>query len=605
MGTGFTIDTPIKVAKFGISSVISLVDDHLIEQMRRRYCALHGETFEPIADSEKDHRALRITAYLNLLDLIVGRQIGEMKWQSFDGVSDLSLYFDRMHDQSDLKRAYQEMLLMDEGANKVVRSDYLRTCVVAGSIDVNIMTKADRENSFKGEKLPREFSDALAALRGYANSSLRSSVIFSAGLNPYLYSYVAEFDDFYAGIGESPRKKVVLKVSDFRSASIQARTLAKKGVWVSEFRVESGLNCGGHAFPTAGHLLGPILDEFKHKKRELIDQLFPIYQSALLKGNRIAPSEPYPVLVTAQGGVGTAEEHDFLLEHYDVHSVGWGTPFLLVPEVTAVDQSTLDALLAKDKDVYLSDSSPLGVPYYNLRNSASEEKRSSRIDARKPGSPCLNKHLALNTEFGEPLCVASREYQRKKLKEIQKLDLSASDFAAKTAPILEKSCICRNLGDGALLKYGITVKKTELTPAICPGPNIAYFSRVCSLSEMVGHIYGRISVFNPRESRPHMFINELRIYADYFIERLRRASPSPANKEIHYFMEFKQNLLSGIAYYAELLRTMRMASTISSDNFASALTSLSKQLELIRVPEPTPDAVLEANVMLSVSNRFQ
>jgi hypothetical protein len=28
-------------------------------------------------------------------------------------------------------------------------------------------------------------------------------------------------------------------------------------------------------------------------------------------------------------------------------------------------------------------------------------------------------------------------------------------------------------------------------------------------------------------------------------------------------------------------------------------------LELIRVPEPTPDAVLEANVMLSVSNRFQ
>lgn len=101
-----------------------------------------------------------------------------------------------------------------------------------------------------------------------------------------------------------------------------------------------------------------------------------------------------------------------------------------------------------------------------------------------------------------------------------------------------------------------------------------------------------------------MFINELRIYADYFIERLRRASPSPANKEIHYFTEFKQNLLSGIAYYADLLRTMRMASTISSDNFASALTLLSKQLELIRVPEPTPDSVLEANVMLSVSNRF-
>ena len=33
MGTGFTIDTPLKVARYGISSVISLVDDVLIEQV--------------------------------------------------------------------------------------------------------------------------------------------------------------------------------------------------------------------------------------------------------------------------------------------------------------------------------------------------------------------------------------------------------------------------------------------------------------------------------------------------------------------------------------------------------------------------------------------
>jgi hypothetical protein len=46
-------------------------------------------------------------------------------------------------------------------------------------------------------------------------------------------------------------KKIILKVSDFRSAMIQellARTL------VSEYRIESGLNCGGHAFATEGHL---------------------------------------------------------------------------------------------------------------------------------------------------------------------------------------------------------------------------------------------------------------------------------------------------------------------------------------------------------------
>ncbi|MDZ7615176.1 MAG: hypothetical protein U5K51_16885 [Flavobacteriaceae bacterium] len=37
---------------------------------------------------------------------------------------------------------------------------------------------------------------------------------------------------------------------------------------------------------------------------------------------------------TVQGGVGTAEEHEFLLTHYQADSVGWGTPFLLVPEAT-------------------------------------------------------------------------------------------------------------------------------------------------------------------------------------------------------------------------------------------------------------------------------
>ena len=38
MGTGFTIDTPLRVAKYGISSAISLVDGVLIEQMRKFYC---------------------------------------------------------------------------------------------------------------------------------------------------------------------------------------------------------------------------------------------------------------------------------------------------------------------------------------------------------------------------------------------------------------------------------------------------------------------------------------------------------------------------------------------------------------------------------------
>jgi hypothetical protein len=38
MGIGFTLDTPLRVSQYGISSVISLVDDLLIEQVRRDWC---------------------------------------------------------------------------------------------------------------------------------------------------------------------------------------------------------------------------------------------------------------------------------------------------------------------------------------------------------------------------------------------------------------------------------------------------------------------------------------------------------------------------------------------------------------------------------------
>ncbi len=58
----------------------------------------------------------------------------------------------------------------------------------------------------------------------------------------------------------------MLKVSDFHSAAVQGKFLAKRGLWVSEFRIESGLNCGGHAFATKGQLLGPILEEFQQKR---------------------------------------------------------------------------------------------------------------------------------------------------------------------------------------------------------------------------------------------------------------------------------------------------------------------------------------------------
>ena len=57
MGIGFTVDTPLKIAKYGVSSVISLVDDTFIEQMRKYHCEQAGHPYEEI--SRKDIYPLR------------------------------------------------------------------------------------------------------------------------------------------------------------------------------------------------------------------------------------------------------------------------------------------------------------------------------------------------------------------------------------------------------------------------------------------------------------------------------------------------------------------------------------------------------------------
>src|SRR5690606_11704905 len=129
------------------------------------------------------------------------------------------------------------------------------------------------------------FSDASAALRGFALSNLKSSLVISAGLNPRLFSYMAEFDQFLPDANGDFTKRVILKVSDYRSAFIQSKILAKKGICVYEYRIESGLNCGEHAFATEDYLMGPILEEFRSKKDELHQELLTLYTEALVQRN--------------------------------------------------------------------------------------------------------------------------------------------------------------------------------------------------------------------------------------------------------------------------------------------------------------------------------
>ena len=132
------------------------------------------------------------------------------------------------------------------------------------------------------------------------------------------------------------------------------------------------------------------------------------------------PENPPPVKITAQGGVGTSEEHNFLLNHYAIDSVGWGSPFLLVPEVVNVDDHTLSLLaVAKEDDLYLSKVSPLGVPFNNLKGNSKDLEKQHIAVQGNPGSTCPKKLLVSNREFTErPICTASKQYQKLKIKEL-------------------------------------------------------------------------------------------------------------------------------------------------------------------------------------------
>jgi hypothetical protein len=427
--------------------------------------------------------------------------------------------------------------------------------------------------------LPPEFNDGMAALRGYARSTLHSAIVFSAGMNQRLYSYIEKFPDFQADAAGYLRKRVVLKVSDFRSAAIQGKYLAKRGLWVSEFRVESGLNCGGHTFATPGYLLGPILEEFKQKRAELAESLHAVYNEARA-GRGLAPlAEPHPVRVTVQGGIGTVSEQDLLLKYYSVDGTGWGTPFLLAPDVTRVDDEVLDLLInSADGDVFLSDSSPLGVPFWSLRNSPSENARRERIRAGRPGTACPKGYLRMDSTFTErPLCPSSSDYQRRSLEAIDRepLDPAAKEFRRQA--VLSKACICHELGGGVLKRLGID---DSVPPAVCAGPNIAYFRRLTNLDELVGHIYGRLSILCQRE-RPHMFIQELKLYVDHLCDQIEKRSAGLLSRTPKQIEEFASNLMDGIRYYRVLSRQIVEE---HRERFLSDLASMQRRLERLMAP---------------------
>lgn len=589
MGTGFSADTPIRVAHFGISSVISIVDDLLLEKLREHYHRLFELPYAKIHRYEEHGRSRRITAYLETVQEIVRRKVEAIKRLPFGDQNDKTKYFDLLPDDSALRVKYLKWTNMEPGAEKERTERELTEAMHPGSIDVNIMTKLDRPHLGKdGRPLGEDFTDAKTALRGYAESSLRSCLVLSAGLNQSLFNYMSRFKDFYQNdLGET-RKKIILKVSDFRSAIIQGKILAKRGLEVHEYRIESGLNCGGHAFASNGFLLPAIMKEFKEKRHQLVEECRPLvkkfYETVGWTYDDQNPvKEP---LVTVQGGIGTNGEAKRLTTDFGADRTGWATPFLLVPEATAVDDATRTLLCnAKEEDLYVSDVSPLGVQFNTVRGSGSLRWTQDQVDRGHPGSPCPKGFLVSNTEFTDSMiCTASREYQKAKIEEIDNNPLlDRGEKAEQRRKTVEKTCLCDHLGNSALISLGVR-EEFDSPQAVCPGPNIAWFDRLYSLKEMVDHIYGRgESLVSPE--RPHMFAKEIEMYVDYFARLAKKCTGK--QHEIRQLREFHANLENGLDLCLEIAERLPN----SNENLASIPPVVKRQRarlsELLRDFEET------------------
>jgi hypothetical protein len=314
--------------------------------------------------------------------------------------------------------------------------------------------------------------------------------------------------------------------------------------------------------------------------------LHELYAAALTSKGVHVPEQPLPVRITVQGGIGTTNEDEFLREYYRVDGTGWGSPFLLVPEATNVDDRTRQQLAqAKRDDFYISDVSPLGIPFNNVRNTTGEQQLRQRVENGKPGSPCEKKFLCSNTEFTkDAICTASSQYQRLKIKQLESMNLPADELNYKLGKLYEKTCLCEDLAATALNNNGVS-GPSPLPVAVCPGPNLAYFSRIATLEEMVGHIYGRIQLLTVSD-RPNMFINEIRLNIDHLKSEIQKVLNSISEREQARFAEYKKNLLEGIEYYKRLIPNLVKETERYRAMMHEQLLELEEELMQLVIPCP-------------------
>lgn len=221
-----------------------------------------------------------------------------------------------------------------------------------------------------------------------------------------------------------------------------------------------------------------------------------------------------------------------------------------------------------------------------MRGTTNEIIKQRRIEHGKAGSSCPKRFLALSKEFGpKGICTSSKKYQDVKLAELEEIKdtLSATAFEKIKFNITEKACLCVGLANASYLENNIEIKGQSQGVIICPGPNMAYFDKEVSLSEMVKHIYGNATVMTDA-NRPNLFIKELKMYIDYLNNEISETTTDLTAGQIKKWNAFKNNMIEGIGYYHTMFAT--------SHFLEDSINAIQDQLEFyktkiveIKIPE--------------------
>ena len=138
------------------------------------------------------------------------------------------------------------------------------------------------------------------------------------------------------------------------------------------------------------------------------------------------------------------------------------------------------------------------------------------------------------------------------------------------------------IGTSALLVNNLDTSVEGAGVSVCPGPNMAYFSKIMSLKDITDHIYGRSNMIT-RTDRPNIFIQELKIYIEFLRNKIEEMSASITKMQEKYLFTFARNLNEGINYYYRLFSELKDVFEDTKSRILKDLDDSKKALNLLNL----------------------